>query len=156
HRECRLGDGASARARPARARGGMKAAWRIEAPLLDLSFFKHRSFTMGLVTGALAMFCIMSLLLYFHLYAQARNGRTLTPLHAGISLVPLSVALLTLALSSSAVAKQLGSRNAIGLGMALIAIACGILGFAARSIVLLAAGFLVMGAGLALPYALAP
>src|SRR5262245_44097870 len=123
------------------------AARRIEAPLLDLGFFEHRSFTMGLVTGALAMFSIMSLLLYFNMHAQARDGLALTPLHAGLSLVPLSVALLTLALSSSAVAKRFGPRNAIGLGLALIAMACGILGFAEQSTVLLAAGFLVMGAG---------
>ena len=40
------------------------------APLIDLSFFVRRSFVLGVSLGALSMFGIMSLLLYFNLYAQ--------------------------------------------------------------------------------------
>ena len=113
---------------------------------------------MGLAIGALAMFSIMSLLLYFNLYAQSREGLDLTALEAGAALLPLSAALLALALSASAVAARLGLRNAMMGGMALIAIASAIIGAAvvAGGIVLLAIGLFVMGAGLAVPYALAP
>ena len=38
----------------------------------------------------------MSLLLYFNLYAQSRDGLGLTALEAGASLLPLSAALLAL------------------------------------------------------------
>jgi len=50
---------------------------RIEAPLVDLSFFARRGFVMGVATGSLSMFSIMSLLLYFNLYAQSREGLAL-------------------------------------------------------------------------------
>ena len=48
---------------------------RVEAPLVDLGFFARRGFVMGVAIGSLSMFSIMSLLLYFNLYAQSR-GRT--------------------------------------------------------------------------------
>jgi predicted MFS family arabinose efflux permease len=129
---------------------------RSEAPLVDLSFFARRGFVMGVAIGSLSMFSIMSLLLYFNLYAQSREGLGLTALEAGASLLPLSMALLALALSAPAVAARLGLRNAMTGGMALIAIASAIIGIAGGGMVLLAIGFFVMGAGLAVPYALAP
>ena len=131
---------------------------RLEAPLVDLSFFARRRFVMGVASGSLSMFSIMSLLLYFNLYAQSREGLGLTALQAGALLLPLSAALLALALSSSAVAGGVGIRNAMTGGMALIAIASAVIGLfiVEGGMVLLAIGFFVMGAGLALPYALAP
>jgi hypothetical protein len=113
---------------------------------------------MGVVIGSLSMFSIMSLLLYFNLYAQSREGLGLTALQAGAALLPLSAALLALALSASAVAARVGLRNAMTGGMALIAIGSGIIAVAitAGGMVLLAIGFVVIGAGLAVPYALAP
>jgi MFS family permease len=131
---------------------------RTETPLVDLSFFAQRKFVMGVAIGSLAMFSIMSLLLYFNLYAQSRQGLGLTALEAGASLLPLSTALLVLALSASAVAARVGMRNAMTGGMVLIVIACVVIGLAiaGHGMVLLPIGFLVMGAGLAVPYALAP
>ena len=73
-------------------------------------------------------------------------------------LLPLSAALLTLALLASAVVARVGLRNAATGGMALTAIACAIVGLAVSGggLILLAIGFLAMGAGLAVPYASAP
>jgi MFS family permease len=131
---------------------------RADAPLVDLSFFARRGFVMGVATGSLSMFSIMSLLLYFNLYAQSREGLGLTALEAGASLLPLGVALFALGLSASTVAARVGLRNAMTGGMALIAIASTIIGLAIAGggMVLLAIGLFVMGAGLALPYAAAP
>jgi predicted MFS family arabinose efflux permease len=131
---------------------------RAEAPLVDLSFFAKRGFVMGIAIGSLSMFSIMGLLLYFNLYAQSREGLALSALEAGASLLPLSAALLALALSASAVAARLGLRNAMTGGMALIAIASAMISVAVAQdeMVLLAIGLLAMGAGLAVPYALAP
>jgi MFS family permease len=131
---------------------------RVEAPLVDLSFFTRRGFVMGVAIGSLSMFSIMSLLLYFNLYAQSRDGLGLTALEAGALLLPLSAALLALALSASAVAARAGLRNAMTGGMVLIAIASAVIGaaVAAGSMVLLPIGLCAMGAGLAVPYALAP
>src|SRR5262245_27648930 len=131
---------------------------RAKAPLVDLSFFARRPFVTGVAIGSLSMFSIMSLLLYFNLYAQSGEGLGLTALEAGILLLPLSATLLALALSASAVAARVGVRNAMVGGMALIAAAGVVIAGAVigREMVLLAIGFLVMGAGLAVPYALAP
>ena len=131
---------------------------RAEAPLLDLSFFRRRGFVLGVAIGSLSMFSIMSLLLYFNLYAQSRDGLGLTALEAGALLVPLSVALLALALSASAVAARVGLRNAMTGGMGLIVIASAVIAAAVAlgDIVLLVVGLLAMGAALALPYASAP
>jgi Na+/melibiose symporter-like transporter len=113
---------------------------------------------MGVAIGSLAMFSIMSLLLYFNLYAQSEEGLGLTPLEAGAALLPLSAALLGFALSASATAARLGPRKTMAGGMALVATGSAILGaaIAGGGIVVLAIGFLVMGTGLAVPYALAP
>ncbi len=131
---------------------------RVAAPLVDLGFFARRGFVMGVVIGSLSMFSIMSLLLYFNLYAQSGDGLGLTALLAGAGLLPLSASLLALALSASAVAARVGLRNAMTGGMALIAIGSGIIAVAITGggMIVLAIGFVVIGAGLAVPYALAP
>jgi MFS family permease len=131
---------------------------RVETPLVDLRFFKRREFVMGLAIGSLSMFSIMSLLLYFNLYAQSPQGLGLTPLEAGASLLPLGAALLALALSAASVAARVGLGNAMTAGMALIAVASVIIGVAISGggMVVLAIGFFAMGAGLAVPYASAP
>jgi MFS family permease len=136
----------------------LAAESRAEKPLVELSFFRRRQFVLGVVIGSLAMFSIMSLLLYFNLYAQSREGLRLTALEAGALLLPLSGALLALALSASAVAARIGLGNAMTAGMALIVIASAVIGAAvtAGGFVLLMIGLLAMGAGLALPYASAP
>jgi MFS family permease len=125
---------------------------------VDLSFFARRGFVIGVAIGSLSMFSIMSLLLYFNLYAQSQEGLGLTALEAGTALLPLSAALLALALSASVVSARVGLRNAISGGMALIAFASAVIGaaLAKGGMVLLVIGFFVMGAGLAVPYALAP
>jgi MFS family permease len=131
---------------------------RAEAPLVDLSFFARGGFVVGVAIGSLSMFSIMSLLLYFNLYAQSRDGLGLTALEAGASLLPLSAALLALAVLASAVTARVGLRNALTAGMALITIASAIIGaaIAEGGLLLLSIGFLVMGIGLAVPYASAP
>jgi MFS family permease len=131
---------------------------RLEAPLVDPDFFARRGFAMGLAIGSLSMFSILSLLLYFNLFAQSHEGLGLTALQAGVSLLPLSAALLVLSLSASAVARRFGTRKAITGGMALVAIASGVIGVGVTGgeMVLLAIGLFLMGGGLAVPYALAP
>ena len=131
---------------------------RAKAPLVDLSFFARRGFVMGVAIGSLSMFSIMGLLFYFNLYAQSPEGLGLTPLEAGLSLLPLGAALLVLALSASAVVARVGLRNAMMGGMVLIAIAGAVIDAAidGGGMPLLAVGFFLMGAGLAVPYASAP
>jgi hypothetical protein len=131
---------------------------RAEEPLVDLNLFIQREFVIGLIIGSLSMFSMMSLLLYFNLYAQSPEGLALTALEAGASILPLSATLLALALSTPAVTARVGRRYAIMGGMALVAVASAIIGVAVYGggMAILAIGFLAMGAGLAVPYASAP
>ena len=71
---------------------------RDASPTAAIIDSQRRGFVMGVAIGSLSMFSIMSLLLYFNLYAQSREGLGLTALEAGASLLPLSAALLALAL----------------------------------------------------------
>ncbi len=131
---------------------------RVAAPLVDLSFFVRRSFILGVSLGSLSMFGIMSLLLYFNLYAQSAAGLGLTALESGAALLPLSVTLLVLALSVSAVTAYIGLRSVMVGCMGLIVLASAFIGWGASGggIVVMEIGFVAMGAGLALPYAAAP
>jgi hypothetical protein len=114
---------------------------------------------MGVAIGSLSLFSTMSLLLYFNLFAQREDGLGVNAIQAGLLLVPLSAALLALALSASAIAARIGLRSAMSGGMALLAIGSALVGAAiitGGGSVLLLIGLAVMGGGLALPYALAP
>ena len=136
----------------------LAAEARVAAPLIDRKLFLRTDFVMGLAMGSLAMFSIMSLLLYYNLYAQSPQGLALGALEAGASLLPLSAALFAVALTASATTARVGLGAAITGAMALIVVACAILGAAVSGggSLMLAIGFVTMGAGLALPYASAP
>ena len=131
---------------------------RRAAPLVAFGFFARRRFALGVAMGSLAMFCIMSLLLYFNLFAQSREGLGYTPLEAGAALLPLSASLLAFALSAPRIVARVGLRLALAGGMGSVAIASGTIaaGIAGGGVIVLLAGLLLMGAGLALPYASAP
>ena len=108
----------------------LRAELRTETPLFDVRFFARRAFTMGVVIASLSMMSIMCLLLYYNLYAQSREGLGLTALQAGASLLPLCVALLTLAISASTLVARVGLRTAITAGMVLVVIGSAALGAA--------------------------
>lgn len=138
--------------------GLLVAERRAKTPLVDLRFFRRRGFVLGIAIGSLAMLNIISLLLFYNIYAQSRVGLGLNPLAAGASLLPLSVALLAISLATADVVARFGVRTAMIVGTSLMIVAAAILAFAAArsSIATFVIGFIIMGAGLALPYACAP
>jgi MFS family permease len=136
----------------------LRVELRAETPLFDVRFFGNRAFAMGALISSLSIMSVMSLLLYYNLYSQSQEGLGLTPLEAGASLLPLCVALLTLAISASSTAARVGLRATLMVGMALVVIGSATLGIATvmGGFFVLAIGFFVLGAGLALPSAIAP
>jgi len=130
----------------------------VARPLFDVRLFASRPFGVGAIVASLSMMGIMSLLLYYNLYAQSKEGLGLTPLAAGASLLPLSAALLALAISASGADARFGLRATITAGMLLLMIGSATLGYAVinRLFIVLTIAMLVLGAGLALPYATAP
>jgi MFS transporter, DHA2 family, multidrug resistance protein len=106
----------------------------------------------------LLMFDIMALLLYYNLFAQAADGLGRTAVAAGLSLMPLSVALFGFARAAPRLAAAVGMRRMMVGGSLLLALGCPIAweSLAGKGFAVLMVGLFVAGAGIALPYASAP
>src|SRR6185369_11510935 len=106
----------------------------------------------------LLMFDIMTLLLYFNLFAQAPHGLGMSPVAAGLALMPLSLALFGFASAAPRLAAAVGLRAMMIGGSLLLALGCAIawMSQTAGSIALLLLGLFTAGAGIALPYASTP
>jgi hypothetical protein len=106
----------------------------------------------------LLMLDIMTLLLYYNLFAQAPDGLGKTPVAAGLSLMPLSVALFGFARAAPGLAVAIGMRRMMVGGSLLLALGCAIAwaSLAGAGFAVLMLGLFAAGAGIALPYASAP
>ncbi|MET0677860.1 MAG: MFS transporter [Bradyrhizobium sp.] len=132
---------------------------RRKQPLVDFSLFANRNFAIAAGLLFLVMFDIMTLLLYYNLFAQSAGGLGLSAISAGLSLLPLSVALFVFARAAPGIAASVGMRRMLAGGSLVLAIGCAILwsalhleaGFAG-----LLPGLFVAGAGIAPVYASAP
>lgn len=110
------------------------------------------------------MFDIMTLLLYYNLFAQALDGLDMSAVAAGLSLMPLSVALFGFARAAPRLGTALGLRRMLIGGSLLLALGCAIAWASgartpeveAAKFAMLMLGLFVSGAGIALPYASAP
>ena len=81
---------------------------RVEDPLIDLSLFKEAAFVRAVALGSIAMSCILALLLFYNLDAQSPTGLWLTPVGAGLSLLPMSGGLLIFAFSAPWFVRRFG------------------------------------------------
>ncbi|AWN40440.1 MFS transporter [Methylobacterium durans] len=132
---------------------------RAADPFVDLAGIRRSPlFLRAAAIGAVAMFCILSTLLYFNIDAQGEAGLGLTPVGAGLMLLPLSVGLFALSRLAPRAVRRLGSAGALSGALVVVALACGAIVAAAhlRSEAILAVGLFLFGAGLAVPYATAP
>ncbi|MGH7247926.1 MAG: hypothetical protein ACREH9_07460, partial [Pseudomonadota bacterium] len=126
--------------------------------LLDVAMFSNRDFALACALIFFLMFDIITFLLYYNLFAQAHSGLGLSAVGAGLSLVPLSIALFGFARSASSLATVGGLRRLLLGGWFLLAIGCAIVGVSQTQarIVTLMLGLFAVGAGIALPYASVP
>src|SRR5205814_9662745 len=99
---------------------------RNRRPLLDFGFFSNQNFALSSVLAFLLMFDIMTLLLYYNLFAQAPDGLGMTPVAAGLSLVPLSVALFGFARVAPQLGAAVGLRKMMSGALLLLALSCAI------------------------------
>jgi MFS family permease len=131
---------------------------RRDDPLLDFALFANRRFTRAVLIAALLMFDIMALLLYYNLFAQSPHGLGLSPIAAGLSLVPLSAALFGFARAAPRIARALGLRPMMAGGALTLVLGCAValLSLAGAGLAVLIIGLAIAGAGIALPYATAP
>jgi MFS family permease len=127
-------------------------------PLLDFGLFTNHNFRLASLLAFLLMFEIMTLLLYYNLFAQAPDGLGMSAITVGFSLVPLSVALFSFARMTPRITAALGMHKTMVGGSLLLAIGCtlawaSLAGFGFPALML---GLCLAGAGIALPYASAP
>jgi len=134
------------------------AETRNRRPLLDFGLFSNRNFALASLLSFLLMFDIMTLLLYYNLFAQAPNGLGMTAVAAGFSLVPLSVALFGFARAAPRLGAAVGVRRMMVGGSLLLALGCAIAwaSLAGAGFTVLMLGLFAAGAGIALPFASAP
>ena len=134
------------------------AETRSRQPLLDFGLFSNHTFALACLLSFLLMFDIMTLLLYYNLFAQAPNGLGMTAVAAGFSLLPLSVALFGFARAAPRLGAALGVRRVMVGGSLLLALGCAIVwaSLAGAGFTVLMLGLFVAGAGIALPFASSP
>jgi MFS family permease len=131
---------------------------RSRQPLLDFGLFSNQNFALASALAFLLMFDIMTLLLYYNLFAQASDGLGMTAVAAGLSLVPLSVALFGFARAAPRLGAAVGVGRMMVGGSLLLALGCAIAwaSLAGAGFAVLMLGLFAAGAGIAPPYASAP
>jgi predicted MFS family arabinose efflux permease len=127
-------------------------------PMLDFALFANRHFLLACLLGFFLMFDIMTLLLYYNLFAQSPAGLGLSAVGAGLSLVPLSVAFFVFARAAPRLDATLGLRPMMVGGSLLLAFACAIVwtALAPGALAIRTLGLVAAGAGIARPYATSP
>lgn len=130
----------------------------IQRPMLDFRLFANRHFLLACLLGFFLMFDIMTLLLYYNIFAQGRDGLGLSAVGAGLSLVPLSLAFFIFARTAPRLEAVTGLRPMMVGGSLLLALACAIVWMALGpgDLALRSLGLVAAGAGIALPYATSP
>ncbi|SDD30747.1 MFS transporter, DHA2 family, multidrug resistance protein [Geodermatophilus telluris] len=117
---------------------------RLAEPLLDLRLFASRPFTVAVTTNLLTVFALLGLMFFLPQYLVLVLG--MSPLAAGVWMLPLALATVAGSLAAPWLARALPLRWVIGGGMALaatgLAAATG-LGVDGDRVVLVVAGLLI-------------
>ncbi len=93
---------------------------RTTHPMLELSFFRSRRFSVAVVAMALVIFSLMGSLFLLTQYLQFDLGYS--PLQAGVRITPIAGILLVAAPISSILAERFGTRAVVAVGLGLISI----------------------------------
>ena len=117
------------------------------APMVDLSLFRVPAFAGGVVAVALWGFSQVGIGLYVALYLQDDLG--LSPVTAGLALVPMALCIVTASVVSSRLARTLGTAPLVTVAMVLIGLGLGSQGLLGDSAAcsLVVPGLMVAGVG---------
>ena len=124
---------------------------RAVSPMLPLAFFKNMSFTGANVAMTLVMFAMFGSLFFMGQYFQSVQGYT--PLQAGLRLLPMAPVMLIMAVFSARLARRIGTKFTVSLGIGLAA--CGLFYFSRvaqidTSYTVLLISMLVLSTGMAM------
>lgn len=130
-------------------------AWerRTSHPMLELSFFASRRFSAAVAAMAMVVFALMGGLFLFTQYLQFSLG--FSALETGLRIAPIALVLMVVAPLSAVLDRRIGTKPVVFTGLALVALAFGLL-----SSTTTAGGyweafpsFLLMGIGVGLAFA---
>lgn len=90
---------------------------RSDNPLLDVSLFRSKPFTAGIVAALGSMFALASLSFLLSQWLQLVDG--CSPLEAGARLVPMALTSIVSGVAAPALAMRFGARNVTAAGLAI-------------------------------------
>ncbi|MGI5492811.1 MFS transporter [Microtetraspora malaysiensis] len=120
---------------------------RTSRPMIDLSLFRERIFSGGLLSQGLWSFGVFGIYFFTAIYLQ--NALGFTPTEAGAAFVPMALLMAAIAVTSPRIAARFGSASTVAAGLGLMAVAiAGLSGAGESSRYLdLLPWFLLYGAG---------
>jgi EmrB/QacA subfamily drug resistance transporter len=92
--------------------------WRQREPMLDLGFFRDRTFNAGNVTAFLVSFSMFATFFFITLYMQQVIG--LSALETGVRFLPMTLLIIVTAPIAGRLSDRYGSRGLLTIGMALV------------------------------------
>ncbi|MGA3149563.1 MAG: MFS transporter [Acidimicrobiales bacterium] len=98
---------------------------RIDHPMLPLRFFSNRRYSAAIAALALVLFALLGMFFLMTQYLQFVLGYS--ALQAGVRVAPVALTLLVIAPFSVVVARRIGTKVVVATGLALIALALGLL-----------------------------
>jgi EmrB/QacA subfamily drug resistance transporter len=129
--------------------------WELRAPspMLDLSLFRNRRFSIASMSVTFVFFSLMGTIFFLTQYLQ--DVLHYSPLAAGVRIVPVSVGLIAGAGAATRLNERIGTRFVVALGLAICAGGLAILSGAAvdSGYALVAAALTVLGLGMGLAMA---
>jgi hypothetical protein len=125
-------------------------------PLIDVRLFARRRFNVAAGALAVTFFALFGSLFVLTQYLQLVHGYS--PFEAGLGALPFAGTMIVTSSMSSVVAKRLGARGSVALGLLMMGVGLGGLGLAQTSTPFFAVGVTlgVIGAGMGLVMAPAP
>ena len=136
---------------------GAFVAWERRAPhpMLPMSFFGNRTFSVSVGSVAVVYFALMGAMFFVPQYLQLVRGDS--PLASGVGVLPLAGGFLVASLASARVAAATTPRTTVAGGMALVALGLGAASFVTADspagLLSLTLGVVGVGLGLVLPQA---
>ena len=123
---------------------------RAEYPMLPISFFRNRRFSVGSGVVTLVFFVMFAFFLLLILYLQFVLGYT--PLEAGVATLPFAIAIVVTSPRTAALSVRFGTGPLMGVGFGVLAAGLALLTTASTSTSypVLALAFVVLGVGTAL------
>ncbi|MEW9528616.1 MFS transporter [Microbispora sp. NPDC049125] len=96
---------------------------RTAQPMIDLSLFRERIFSGGLLSMGLWSFGVFGIYFFTAIYLQSALG--FSPIEAGAGFVPMALLMAVLATVSPRIAERFGSARTVATGLGLMAAAIG-------------------------------